>query len=67
MFEHEKRKFLANSKIKSFYILLYNGWHMISLKYDNFRFFWAVVTEKKTFKNSVYAKISDLPAGILND
>ena len=38
MFEHEKSYFLANSKIKSFYILLYNGGHMMSLKYDNFRF-----------------------------
>ena len=38
MFEHEKRQFLANSEIESFYILLYNGWHMMSLKYDNFRF-----------------------------
>ena len=32
---------------------------MISLKYDNFRFYWAVITEKK----SVYAKVS----GILSD
>ena len=30
---------------------------MMSLKYDNFRFYWAVVTEKKTFK-SAYAKLS---------
>ena len=35
---------------------------MISLKYDNFRFYWAVVTE-----NSVYAKVSYFSAGILND
>ena len=46
MFEHEKRLFLANSKIKSFHILLYNGWPIMSLKYDNFRFYWADVTEK---------------------
>jgi len=47
MFEHEKRQFLANSEIKSFYILLSIGWHIMSLKYDNFWFHWnaAVVTE----------------------
>ena len=39
---------------------------MILLKYDNFRFYWAVVTEKKRL-NSVYAKVSYLCAGILND
>jgi len=39
--------------------------HMISLKYDNFRFYWAVVTEKRL--KSVFAKISYLCAGILND
>jgi len=36
---------------------------MMSLKYDNFRFYWAVVTEKI----SVYAKVLYLSAGILND
>ena len=39
---------------------------MMSLKYDNFRFYWAVVTEKKTL-NSVYAKVSYLCAGILSN
>ena len=38
---------------------------MMSLKYDNFRFYWAVVTEKTC--NSVYAKVSYLCGGILND
>ena len=38
---------------------------MMLLKYDNFRFYSAVVTEK-TF-NSVYTKVSYLSAGILND
>ena len=33
------------------------------LKYDNFRFYWAVVTEKRL--NSVYTKVSYLSAGIL--
>ena len=36
---------------------------MISLKYDNFRFYWA---EKKLL-NSVNAKVSYLSTGILND
>ena len=36
----------------------------MSLKYDNFRFYWAVVTEKKTL---FYAKVFYLCAGILND
>jgi len=36
---------------------------MMSLKYDNFRFYWAVVTEKI----SVYAKVLYLSAGILSD
>ena len=35
---------------------------MISLKYDNFRFYWAVVTKKNRL-NSVYAKVP----GILSD
>ena len=38
---------------------------MMSLKYDTFRLYWAVVTEK-TFI-SVYAKVSYLCAGILSD
>ena len=38
---------------------------MSSLKYESFRFYWAVVTEKRL--NSVYAKVSCLSAGILND
>ena len=38
---------------------------MMSLKHDNFKFFWAVVTKKRL--NSVYAKVSYLFAGILND
>ena len=33
------------------------------LKYDNFRFYWAVVTEKI----SVNAKVLYLSAGVLND
>jgi len=36
----------------------------MSLKYDNFRFYWAV--SGKTL-NSVYAMVSYLYAGILND
>ena len=46
MFEHEYVNFFANSKIKSFYILLYNShdtW------YDNFRFYLAVVTKKNVW------------------
>ena len=35
---------------------------MISLKYDNFRFYWAVVTKKKRL-NSVHANVP----GILSD
>ena len=38
---------------------------MMSLIYDNFRLYWALVTEKRL--NSVYAKVSYLSAGILND
>ena len=39
---------------------------MMSLKHDNFKFFWAVVTKKRL--NSVYAKVSAyLSSGILND
>ena len=38
---------------------------MMSLKFDNFRFYWTVVTEKRV--NSVFARVSDLCAGILND
>ena len=38
---------------------------MMSLKYDNFRFYWAVVTEKRL--KSVYAKVSYLSAIILDD
>ena len=38
---------------------------MMSLKYDNLRFYWAVVTEKTL--NSVNAEISYLCARILND
>ena len=33
----------------------------MSLKYDNLRFYWAVVTEKKRL-NSVCAKVSSLCA-----
>jgi len=33
---------------------------MMSLKYDNFRFYWAIVTEKKLL-SSVYAKIYIIP------
>ena len=33
---------------------------MMSLKYDNYRFYWVVITEKNV-------KISYLSAGILND
>ena len=36
----------------------------MSLKYNNFRFYWSVF-EKKTL-NSVYAKVSYLTAGTLN-
>ena len=32
---------------------------MMSLKYDNFRFSWAVVTEKKKRLNSVYTTQND--------
>ena len=39
---------------------------MISLKYDDSRLHWAVVTEKKRL-NSVYAKESYLSTGILNN
>ena len=39
---------------------------MNSLKYDNFRFYRAVVTKKRLI-NSVYAKISYICAGILSD
>ena len=39
----------------------------MSLAYDNFRFYWAVLTEKKTHLNSVYAKVSYLCTGIPND
>ena len=38
---------------------------MISLKNDNFRFYWTVVTGKRL--NTVYAKVSYLYAGILSD
>ena len=38
----------------------------MSLKYDNFQFYWTVVTEKKRL-SSVFAKVSYLSAGILND
>ena len=38
---------------------------MMSLKYDNLRFYQAVVTKKRL--NSVYAKVSYLCAGILSD
>ena len=38
---------------------------MISLKYDNFTFYCAVVTKK--LLNGVYTKVSYLSAGILND
>ena len=37
----------------------------MSLKYDNFRFYCAVVTEKRLY--SVYAMVSFLSAGIPND
>ena len=59
MFKHEKSYFLANSKIKSFYILLYNGLHIISLKYDNFTFYCAVVT-KKLLNGVIYKGIIPL-------
>ena len=40
----------------------------MSLAYDNFRFYWAVLTEKKkTHLNSVFAKVSYLCTGIPND
>ena len=39
---------------------------MVSLKYEKFRFYWAVVTKKKRL-NSVYANVSYLWAGILNE
>ena len=52
MFEHEKRNFLAifKAKVCIFYFR------------NNFRVYWAVVTEY-----CVYAKVSNLSAGILND
>ena len=39
---------------------------MMSMKYDNFRFYWTVVTEKRA-NSAVYARVSYLCAGILND
>ena len=65
MFKHEKRKFLADSKIQSFYILLYFGWHNVSLKYYNLDFIGLLLL--KNLWNNVYAKLSYLSAGILND
>ena len=38
----------------------------MSLIYDNFGFYWTVVTEKKRL-NNVYAKVPYLCAGILSD
>ena len=38
----------------------------MSLKYDNFKFYWAVVNKKKRL-NSVYPKVIYLSAGILNN
>ena len=32
---------------------------MMSLKYDNFRFSWAVITKKKTSLNSVFTTLND--------
>ena len=41
---------------------------MMSLKYDNFRFYWAAVTEKHVYiVSTVYAKVSCLSSVILND
>ena len=40
---------------------------MMLLKYDNFRFYLAVVTEKRLNSACLYAKVSYLSAGILND
>ena len=40
---------------------------MITLKYDNFRFSWAAVTEKKKLLNSVFTKVPYFCDRILND
>ena len=47
MFYNKKLKFIANSKNKSFHILVQNNVHIMTLKYDKFKFDWAAVTEKK--------------------
>ena len=52
MFKYEKRKFLANSIIKKFHILVYNNEHIMTLKYNKFKCYWAAVTEKTS--NSVF-------------
>ena len=39
---------------------------MITLKYDNFRFSWAAVTEKKSL-NSVFTKVLHFCDRFLND
>jgi len=47
MFQYEKREFLANSNIKSFHILVHNNEHIMTLKYNKFKCYWAAVAEKK--------------------
>ena len=54
----KKRYFLANSKVKSFYSLSYNGWHIMSLKNDNFRFYWTVATKNKLWER-LYCRYRD--------
>ena len=66
MFKYEKRKFLANSNIKSLHILVHNNEHIMTLKYIKFKCYWAAVTEKKT-SNSVYREGPSLSAQILNE
>ena len=41
------RKFLANSIIKSFHILVYNNVHIMTLIYDESKFYWAAVAYKR--------------------
>ena len=65
MFLYEKRKFLANSNIKSFHILVHNNEHLMTLKYNKFKCYWAAVTEKTS--NSVYREGPSLSAQILNE